>query len=171
VCGIRPEKDLPTLMRAVARLRTELPGLRLVLVGSGSAEPEIEALRTGLKIEDICLRVPQTAATQPWLQAIDIFVLPSTSEAVSNALLEAMSSRCAVVASRIGGNVEVIEDGVSGFLFAAGEVETLANILRRLALDGPLRQRMSEAALRRVEEVFSPTASVNHLTAVYSKLL
>src|SRR5438067_3246871 len=125
VCALRPEKDLPTLMRAVRALRGDFPGLRLVIVGSGPAEAEMKSVCCELGIEDITVLVPQTSRPQPWLAAIDVFVLPSITEAVSNALLEAMSSECAVVASRVGGNPEIIDSGENGLLFPAKDVAAL----------------------------------------------
>ncbi len=171
VCGIRVEKDLPTLMRAFAVLRNEHPGIRLALVGSGPAEPQIEALRIDLALQEVCVLIPQTRDTQTWLAAIDIFVLPSLSEALSNALLEAMSSECAAVASRIGGNVEIIEDGINGHLFPAGNVAALTEKLRALIVDKDARLRLAEAGRRSVQERFSPEAAARTITAIYRELL
>lgn len=171
VCGIRVEKDLPTLMRAVALLQAEIPGLRLVLVGSGPAEPEIHALRAQLALENICLLVPQESRIQSWLAGIDIFVLPSTSEALSNALLEAMSSECAAVASDVGGNPEIIDSGVNGLLFPAGDVEALARALRLLAADPAQRLALASAGRESVAARFSPDTAARKLTDLYQNLL
>ena len=113
--------------------------------GHRSADPQIRTLRSELGLEDVCLLVPQTTRTQPWLQAMDIFVLPSTSEASSNALLEAMSSQCMAVASRIGGNIEIIDSGVNGLLFPAGDVQALTDALRSLIADPARRLEIGRA--------------------------
>ena len=167
VCGIRAEKDLPTLMRAVHSLHPEFPGLRLVLVGSGAAEPQIESLRTELGMERTCVRIPQTANAQPWLAAMDIFVLPSLTEALSNAVLEAMCTECAVVASRVGGNPEIIESGENGLLFPAGDVGALSAALRSLIVDPERRRAMAAAGRESVIRRFSPAAATANLARLY----
>ncbi|TSC80398.1 MAG: group 1 glycosyl transferase [Candidatus Peregrinibacteria bacterium Gr01-1014_25] len=85
----------------------------------------------------------------------DIFVLPSYSEGLSNALMEAMASGCACVASDVGGNRFLIENDVSGLLFPAGDRAALAAHLRRLADDPVKRIALGAAARRRIEDHFS----------------
>ena len=89
------------------------------------------------------------------LGSTDVFVLPSYSEGLSNALMEAMSSRCACVATAVGGNVYLLQNGVSGLLFTPGDREELAAHLRRLAGDRAKRKSMGEAARKRIDEVFA----------------
>ncbi len=89
------------------------------------------------------------------LAKTDIFVLPSYSEGLSNALMEAMASGCACIASEVGGNTFLIQNGVSGFLFPAGDREALAAHIRRLIDDSAKRRALGEAARRRIEELFS----------------
>ncbi|MSR87248.1 glycosyltransferase [Candidatus Peribacteria bacterium] len=89
------------------------------------------------------------------LNKTDIFVLPSYSEGLSNALMEAMASGCACVASNVGGNAYLIQNGISGFLFPAGDREALASHLRRLIEDASKRKMMGDAARKRIDEMFS----------------
>lgn len=89
------------------------------------------------------------------LSKTDIFVLPSYSEGLSNALMEAMASGCACIASDVGGNRFLIQNGVSGFLFPAGDREALAGHIRRLVEDVPKRQSLGQAARKRIENTFS----------------
>lgn len=89
------------------------------------------------------------------LAETDIFVLPSYSEGLSNALMEAMASRCACVASDVGGNRFLIQNGVSGFLFPPGDREALAAHLERLIDDTAKRTSLGEAARKKIEEQFS----------------
>ncbi len=89
------------------------------------------------------------------LGATDIFVLPSYSEGLSNALMEAMSSGCACIASDVGGNASLIQNGVSGFLFPAGDRAALAAHIRRLLEDPSKRRTMGEQARKRIETSFS----------------
>ncbi len=85
----------------------------------------------------------------------DIFVLPSHSEGLSNALMEAMSSSCACIASDVGGNRFLIENGVSGLLFPAGDREALRSHIRRLIQDAAKRRSLGDAARARIDAVFS----------------
>src|SRR3989344_1939558 len=93
--------------------------------------------------------------TEKILMETDIFVLPSYSEGLSNALMEAMASGCACIASEVGGNTFLIENGKSGFLFPAGDREALASHIRRLVEDPAKRTALGAAARKRIEEKFS----------------
>jgi glycosyltransferase involved in cell wall biosynthesis len=85
----------------------------------------------------------------------DVFVLPSHSEGLSNALMEAMVSGCACVASDVGGNRFLVQNGVSGFLFPAGDREALRSHIQRLIDDPAKRRSLGEAAQKRIVEMFS----------------
>lgn len=89
------------------------------------------------------------------LAASDIFVLPSYSEGLSNALMEAMASGCACIASEVGGNAYLLQNGVSGLLFPPGDREALRSHIKRLLDDPAKRASMGEAARKRIEEQFS----------------
>ena len=89
------------------------------------------------------------------LLGTDIFVLPSYSEGLSNALMEAMASGCACVASDVGGNRFLVQNGNSGFLFPAGDREALAAHIRRLVEDAPKRVQLGQQARKRILDIFS----------------
>ncbi len=143
-------KGVDDFLAAVVPLKRHYPQLRVCVVGwfaEGNplvAQYEREAEFTGLRHD-----IPQVFAET------DIFVLPSYSEGLSNALMEAMASGCACVASEVGGNVFLIQNGVSGFLFPPGDRDALAAHVRRLLEDPAKRRAMGEAARRRIEEHFS----------------
>ncbi|MFH1671012.1 MAG: glycosyltransferase, partial [Patescibacteria group bacterium] len=88
------------------------------------------------------------------LSKTDIFVLPSYSEGLSNALMEAMASGCACIATEVGGNRFLIQNGISGFLFQPGDRDALRAHLRRLIEDKGKRTSLGEAARKRIEEEF-----------------
>lgn len=88
------------------------------------------------------------------LSETNIFVLPSFSEGLSNALMEAMASGCACIASEVGGNRFLIENGISGFLFPAGDRAALQSHIRRLIDDTSKRIALGQAARKRIEEGF-----------------
>ena len=176
VCALRPEKGLPTLLQAFAKVVSGPPsalrsGLRLVVVGSGAMLQTLQALTIELSLQDRCHFEPSTSDVAGWLRAIDIFVLPSLSEALSNALMEAMACGCAVVASEVGGNPELVSDGTTGLLFRAGDAAELADRLERLIVDENLRTRFGAAASESVRQRFSLQASVQRVEDVYEELL
>ncbi len=89
------------------------------------------------------------------LAETDIFVLPSYSEGLSNALMEAMASGCACITTNVGGNVFLIQNGVSGFLFEPGDRDALASHIRRLIDDPAKRESLGKAARARIDQQFS----------------
>jgi glycosyltransferase involved in cell wall biosynthesis len=98
---------------------------------------------------------------------MDVFVLPSLSEGMSNTLLEAMASSLPVVATRVGGNPELVEDERSGWLFEPGDVMALAAILERLARDSNLRHELGQAARRRAVQHFSLEGMIGSYRNLY----
>src|ERR1019366_2576246 len=94
VCVLRPEKGLTTLLDAFAEVCRTAPNPRLLILGSGPMLPELQNHARALGIFDACIFEPSTDRVDEWLQNIDIFVLPSLSEALSNSLMEAMACGC-----------------------------------------------------------------------------
>jgi glycosyltransferase involved in cell wall biosynthesis len=176
VCALRPEKGLPTLMEAFAQVVSSGPpelcsALRLAIVGSGPMLETLQKMSVELGVQDRCHFEPSTADVTAWLRAIDIFVLPSLSEALSNSLMEAMACGCAVVASAVGGNPELVSDGTNGLLFQAGDAAHLADQLDRLIVDEDLRTRFGAESSNRVRQHFSREASVRRMEEIYKELL
>ena len=171
VSALRPEKDLPTLLRAFAAARRSQPALKLLIVGSGSQEAALHSLAGELQITPYCKFVPATADVSTWLRSIDIFVLPSISEAFSNSLMEAMACGCAVVASRVGGNPELVRHEQTGLLFEAGDAGGLAACLTRLAADAALRQSLAQRAAAAIQAGFSASFAARNLAKIYGEMI
>jgi glycosyltransferase involved in cell wall biosynthesis len=167
VCALRWEKDLPTLLRAFATCHLSNPSLFLVVVGSGPLRAALEREAHVLGVESRCLFQPTTADVVPWLSQMDIFVLPSVSEALSNALMEAMACECACVASRVGGNPELVQHGETGVLFEKGDVASLVEQLRLLIADPHLRRRLGRSATESIHAKFSLETAATRLGAIY----
>jgi len=170
VCVLRPEKRLDTLLQAFAATRPDLPGAKLAIIGDGPCLPDLKQQAQASGIHADCVFVPATPHVTEWLQAIDIFVLPSLSEALSNSLMEAMACGCSVVASRVGGNPELVADGETGFLFEALDAQGLAQILRRLR-DPQLRGKLALSAARLIRQRFSVTAAARRMGDIYTDTL
>ncbi len=160
-------KDLPCLLRAAARLRDTLPGLRILLAGDGPLQDEVSTQIAELKLERTVTLLGQRDDVQDLIDAADIVVLPSLREGLSNVILEGMMGGKPVVASRAGGNVELVLDNQTGLLFNVGDDAELANALQRLAQDAPLRERLGQGARQRAETAFSIPAMVKTFESFY----
>jgi glycosyltransferase involved in cell wall biosynthesis len=171
VCALRPEKDLGTLIDAFALVRDLAPDLRLVLVGSGDQLPALQRRAREAGLGTRCHFEPATPAIPEWLSTIDIFVLPSRSEALSNSLMEAMAAGCCVVASDVGGNPELVHDQETGILFAAGDARELAAALRLVITDTNRRLRLAETGERFIRSQFSANAAAARMAEIYASLL
>lgn len=171
VCALRPEKGLETLVEAFARVCGRRPGMKLAIVGSGSCEPDLRARAGTLGIAPACVFQPSTAQVAAWLRGIDIFVLPSLSEALSNSLMEAMSCGCCAVASRVGGNPELVEHGRTGLLFEPRDAAGLASALDSLIDQPALRSELAQNGTRLMHENFRLEASARRMGQIYSTFL
>jgi glycosyltransferase involved in cell wall biosynthesis len=171
VCALRPEKGLMTLLDAYASVHHLLPGLRLCMVGGGPVLGDLKARAAELGILGQCWFEPVTAEVASWLHAIDIFVLPSLSEALSNSLMEAMACGCAVIASRVGGNPELVTEGQTGLLFQASDAADLAGKLAFLIHNESIRKSMGEAASGWLRSRFSRQVSAARMQEIYAGVL
>jgi glycosyltransferase involved in cell wall biosynthesis len=170
-CGLRPEKDLPTLLTAFAQVRRNRTGLRLAIVGSGPLLALLEAQASALAIAEDCVFQPATNRIPEWLGAMDIFVLPSRSEALSNSLMEAMACGCCAVASNVGGNPELVSPEQTGLLFEAGDASSLARALERLIENTALRRDFARRGREFVLGNFSLGAAAARMGDIYQELI
>jgi glycosyltransferase involved in cell wall biosynthesis len=171
VCVLRPEKGLPTLMKAFARLHPLHANLKLLIVGSGPMLGELQALSQQLGFAGDCLFEPATSKVASWLRATDIFVLPSLSEAFSNALAEAMACGCCAVASCVGGVPELISHGHTGLLFRPGDAVDLAEKLRLVIEQDALRRQLALEGTRLVRERFTIAHAARRMEQIYEEFL
>jgi glycosyltransferase involved in cell wall biosynthesis len=171
VCALRAEKDLPTLLRAFGILLRKRPQARLLILGSGPEEAALRHLANELAIASAALFSPSTPDVVPWLRMLDIFVLPSVSEALSNALIEAMACGVCAVASRVGGNPELIGADERGWLFEAGDADQLGALLVRLAEDGASRHAKAATAQSWIASNMAIGGAAERMAQIYEKHL
>jgi glycosyltransferase involved in cell wall biosynthesis len=171
VSVLRPEKRLDLLVDCFAASAARHPGIRLLLVGSGSEEAALRDRARQAGIAGRCVFVQATPHVTPYLSSIDIFVLPSMSEGLSNSLMEAMACGCCVIASDTGGNAELIQEGVDGLLFPPGDAAWLGAQLETAIASEGLRTSLAAAAARRIRSQFSLINSVERMQAIYSQIL
>jgi L-malate glycosyltransferase len=171
VCALRPEKGLDTLLDAFAAVRELVPGMKLAIVGSGPCLADLQDRARMLGILPDCVFEPATARVTDWLHAIDIFVLPSLSEALSNSLMEAMACGCCVAASHVGGNPELVAHGETGMLFEPRDAAGLAGILRLLLRDPVRRGELASNGARLISRRFSLATAARRMGEIYAGLL
>lgn len=159
------EKRLASLVEMWPAIRARSPRAGLLLVGSGDQREQLQR-RAGAGVQ-IVGPVDDVA---PWLRAADAFALPSVAEGLSNALLEAMATGLGCVATRVGGAQELIEDGRSGLLVAAGDDSALQDALVRLLTDTELRAAIGTAARERVVADFGLEQVAERLVALYHEV-
>jgi len=162
-----PVKGHVHLVEAVARLD---PSVHLGIVGAGPERPHIEAAVAVAGIGDRVHLLGERTDIPELLRAFDLFCLSSLAEGISNTLLEAMATGLPVVATRVGGNRELVADGETGLLVPAADSEALATALGRLAGDSALCHRMGAAARHRAVERFSLDAMVARYAACYEEV-
>jgi glycosyltransferase involved in cell wall biosynthesis len=169
-------KNQLALLTAFARLVAESPAerraeWRLLIAGDGPMADELRARAVELRIDDLVWMAGAREDVPQLMRALDVFVLPSMNEGISNTILEAMASGRPVVAARVGGNPELIQDGVTGSLYDDRDPEGLAQALRRYRDTPGLAAAHGTAGRARVRERFSIQAMVNGYTDFYGRLL
>jgi len=167
VSRLVPIKDHATLFRAAELLAAHKIDVRVLVAGSGPEQERLESLAKGSPA--LVGRVSFVGSSEnvpEILNALDVFVLPSLMEGMSNTILEAMSCALPVAATRVGGNPELVQEGRTGFLFTPGDASQLASQLELLAGNEELRRDFGAAGRRRVLEDFS----LDKMLAAYRSL-
>jgi glycosyltransferase involved in cell wall biosynthesis len=158
------------LLDAWAEIVRAYPDSQLVFVGDGEKKTRLEgdARRAGL--EKSVFFPGQVSQVEDYLKSADIYVLPSTSEGMPLALLEAMAVGLPVIASRVGGIGDVIRDDENGLLFEPGDTAGLVRCLSRLMASRQRRSMLGAQARRVVEQHFSIDAAADRYMALYRSL-
>lgn len=174
VGNIRYVKGIDVLVAAADRLRRTIPNAKFIIVGAKS-EPEFSSLiesmirQRGLE-ETIQLSGPKREILEI-LEVCDLFCMLSRSEGFSNALLEAMAVGLPCVVTNVGGNPEVVEHEINGFLVPNEDSLAASTALESLIVDVALRETISAAARRTVSERFTTAIMIDTLLDAYSRAL
>ena len=172
---LQPVKDQQTLLRAFAELVGERADVaaqaRLLMVGNGPLREALEQQAQALGIAHLTAFAGDRTDVAQLLQCMDVFVLPSLAEGISNTVLEAMATGLPVLATRVGGNVELVQDGGNGALFEAGDVETLKRLLAGYLADPLTRRRHGGRSRHLAVENFSLKAMVEGYRGAYERLM
>lgn len=168
--NFRPVKRVTDVIRIFAKVRQEVPA-KLLMVGDGVERPTAQYLARELNIEKHVLFLSRQDDIPSLMKVADLFLLPSEQESFGLAALEAMSCGVPVIASQVGGLPEVIEDGVSGFLYPVGDVEGMAEGALRVLMNEQFHRRLAQAARQRVLDHFDASHIVPQYEALYRDLL
>jgi glycosyltransferase involved in cell wall biosynthesis len=168
--NLRPVKGLDLLLDAVAQLSSDYSDLICQIAGEGEMRGALEETAGQRGLAGRFHLLGSVADVPAFLSGLDIAILPSRSEGMSNALLEYMAAGRAVVATAVGAAAELIDDGVHGLLVPPNNAGKLAEAIDCLLKNPGLAQRMGEAARRRVRERYSREAMVERFTDFYERL-
>ena len=170
-CRLVEQKGIPYALEALRRIRSDFPRAHLVIAGDGEKARELRRLASLLGIADRVCWLGWRADAADLMAAFDIFLLPSLHEGFGLVLLEAMSRRVPIIASRVGAMPEIVVDGETGILVEARNVDQLAKAMARLLKDRALRKYMGLLGAARLEEHFSVERMVDGTLAIYEKIL
>ena len=168
---LNPVKDIATLIRGYAKAREGCPKLRLLIAGDGEQRAELQALATSLGVEkDVCF-AGWVSDIDTFYQSIDIKTLTSLSETFPYALTEGARAGLPTVASRVGGVPYLIDHGINGFLFEAGDEGGLARHLAILAKDATLRTHMGQRLYQKGVTKYSLQSTLERQLEIYRIIL
>jgi N-acetyl-alpha-D-glucosaminyl L-malate synthase BshA len=170
VSNFRPVKRIDAVMEVFARVTRKVPA-RLLLVGDGPELATAHRIARELGVADRTHALGAQEAVIPLLSIADVFLLPSAQESFGLAALEAMACGVPVVASRVGGLPEVIDDGVTGFLRAPDDLDGMAAGAVALLTDDALHERIATAAAARVRRDFCVGRVVPLYEECYARIL
>jgi glycosyltransferase involved in cell wall biosynthesis len=178
VANLKPIKRIDVLIRALAVACECYPSARLIVVGKDgpsqqgrNMREELEGLASLLGIRNKVIFTGGVDDPAPYIKRFTVAVLCSESEGFSNALIEYMQAGRPIICTDTGGNPELVQDGINGFLFPVGDVDTLADRLIKLLSDSALARRLGEAARETVLSTYSHTRMIIEQMACYDEVL
>ena len=166
--NLRPLKRIDLLLEAVARVQPR-EAFKLVILAGADFAPHADQVRR-LRLEDRVIVREKVLGVEDYLQAADLGLYTSDNESFCLAILEGMCFGCPSVATRVGGIPEVVEDGVSGLLVPAGDVDALSRAVQRLIDDPATRVALGQAARKRAQEQFSAERIVPRYIELYQRV-
>lgn len=176
VARLIKRKGIEYLVRALPLVMTSMPNVKLVVIGDGPERQSLVELAHTLGVSNHVKIMPQVPSLGAYYSTSDVFVLPSivepdgVTEGLGVTSLEAAASSLPVVASRVGGIPETVDDGATGYLVEPQDVQELASKIVHLLQDDGLRQRMGANGRNKIEEQFNLEKQAAKLSMIYHEL-
>jgi glycosyltransferase involved in cell wall biosynthesis len=164
-------KGVEYFLRAAKMVADGLPDVHFLIVGDGAAKNELQSRADYLGVGGRVVFTGFRTDVAKLLSEVTLSVLPSLSEGLSNTLLESMASGVPVIATRVGGNPEIVEDGVSGLLVAPRDPAALAKAMKTLLRNPGLAARIGRAGQQRITGMFSMERSIRDVESLYERLV
>ena len=171
IAHLSPEKGLKYLVEAASLIPNIEERMRFVIVGDGECLQELRELAERQRLGDVFHFAGFHSNTSQLMKSFDIFALPSLSEGLSSAILEAMASSLPVIATHVGGIPELVRDGENGLLVPPGDPAALAHAILRLVDNREESRRMGERGRDRMEERFTLERKISETEQLCSHLL
>jgi L-malate glycosyltransferase len=169
--NLRPEKGLADFVAAAALVRQTCRDVRFVIWGEGALRPELERSIRQLGLDGVVELPGSTAHPELALQSLDVFVLPSRSEACSNGLIEAIATGLPVVATNVGGNAAMVDDERTGLLVPAADPGALAKAIIRLVQEPARARQLATRGRDRLRSTRGIERTVARIEALYAETL
>jgi len=171
VAHLSREKGLDHLIEAASLIPGVQKRLRFVIVGTGDCLPGLKELAQKKGLAEVIQFAGFHSNTYQYMKSFDIFALPSLSEGLSSAILEAMATSLPIVATEVGGIPELVKDGENGLLVAPADPSALARAIQRLADNPEESRRMGLRGRERMEEQFTLERKILETEQLCSTLL
>jgi len=162
-------KGIDVLIRAMPLILKQVLSVKLLVAGQGPEEADLKELTQDLSLTDQVHFKNTIDQTQDLLPAFDVFVMPSLMEGLGLSVMEAQACGIPVVASRVGGLVDLIEDGKSGFLVPVNDPATLADRIIKLIQDPAKAKMMADQARSNIEKCFTAELMLKQTLRIYEQ--
>ena len=171
IASLTPKKDHGTFLEAVRLITKDAPDARFRIIGDGALRDELADRVRSMGLSDVVELVGARNDVGALLSEIDVSVLTSLKEGCSNVVLESMAAACPLVVTDVGGNRELVEDGVTGYLVPPRDPAGIARRVLELLADPGLRRTMGETGRDRVLSRFTAGRMVDDTVAFYLSVL
>jgi glycosyltransferase involved in cell wall biosynthesis len=168
---LRPEKNMHHLLKATAELSSLIENLVLLIVGGGPLKNELLHYSKENGLSDITVFTGYVKDVRDYMGSMDVFCLTSSTEGFSNVNLEGMAMGKPIIATDVGGNVEQVVDGLTGFLVQPGDKDKLVQSIMTLYENPALRESMGIEGRKRAEKYFSIETMSQNMETFYRDLL
>src|SRR5437016_7033103 len=175
VCRLNEGKGLEYFLEATVIVRKQFPAARFLIVGDSIVDatyrPALERKARSFNVEDCVIFTGHRSDVPKLLEEVNLSVLPSLSEGLSNSLLEAMAAGLPVVATNVGGNPEIVQDGITGILVPPRDPAAMADAIIRVLEAPEMAKRFGLAGRERVMNHFSLETVIRRTSERYMMLL